>query len=93
LRSFAAARVVARGCAQVDSNTHPGGRVSGRFRVTGFEGVTYRIHSYVNPKGGDQMHAEPNKFLVGEGAGPFRLVIASQYGNCPHHRGGWGKRQ
>jgi hypothetical protein len=66
---------------------------AGRFRVTGFEGVTYWVHSWVNMKDGDQMHAEPIKFVLGEGSGPFRLVIASQYGNCPHYRGGWGKRQ
>jgi len=66
---------------------------AGRFRVTGFEGLSYWIHAHVNLKGGDQMHAEPVKFVLGEGAGPFRLVIASQYGNCPHYRGGWGKRQ
>jgi hypothetical protein len=65
---------------------------AGRFRVKGFEGVTYWIHAYVNLKGGEQMHAEPIKFVMGEGAGPFRLVIASQYGNCPHYRNGWGKR-
>ncbi|HKG15306.1 MAG TPA: carboxypeptidase-like regulatory domain-containing protein [Pyrinomonadaceae bacterium] len=64
---------------------------AGRFRVTGFEGSNYWIHAYVNLKGGDQMHAEPVKFVMG--AGPFRLVIASQYGNYPHYRGGWGKRQ
>jgi Carboxypeptidase regulatory-like domain len=66
---------------------------AGRFRVTGFEGVTYWIHAYVNLKGGEQMHAEPVKFVLGDGAGPFRLVIASPGGNCTHYRGGWGKRQ
>jgi len=66
---------------------------AGRFRVTGFEGVTYWVHSWVNTKDGGQMHAEPVKFVLGEGSGPLRLVIASQFGNCPHYRGGWGKRQ
>jgi protocatechuate 3,4-dioxygenase beta subunit len=66
---------------------------AGRFRVKGFEGVTYWVHAYVNLKGGEQMHAEPIEFVMGEGTGPFRLVIASQYGNCPHYRNGWGKRQ
>lgn len=65
---------------------------AGRFRVTGFDGSDYWIHAYVNVKGGGQMHAEPVRFVLGEGSGPFRLVIASQYGNCPHYRGGWGKR-
>lgn len=66
---------------------------AGRFRVKGFEGSTYWIHAHVNMKGGDRMHAEPVKFVMGEGAGPFRLVIASQYGNCPHYRAGRGKKQ
>lgn len=66
---------------------------AGRFRVTGSEGVTYWVHSWVNMKSGDQMHAEPVKFVLGEGSGPFRLVIASQYGNCPHYRAGREKRQ
>ena len=39
------------------------------------------------------MHAEPVEFVLGEGAGPFRLVIASQGGNCPHYRGGRNGRQ
>jgi Carboxypeptidase regulatory-like domain len=66
---------------------------AGRYRVTGFGGVTYWIHAHVNLKDGKQMHAEPVRFVLGEGAGPFRLVIASPYGNCPHYRGGWGGRQ
>jgi hypothetical protein len=66
---------------------------AGRYRVTGFEGVTYWLHAHVNLRGGAQRHAEPVKFVLGEGAGPFRLVIASPGGNCPHYRGGWGKRQ
>lgn len=66
---------------------------AGRYRVRGFEGVTYWLHAYVNLKGGEQMHAEPPRFVLGEGAGPLRLVIASKYGNCPHYRGGWGNRQ
>ncbi len=69
------------------------GEGAGRYRVTGFDGVTYWVHAHVNLKGGSQMHAEPVKFVLGEGTGPFRLVIASQYGNCPHYRGGWGKKQ
>lgn len=65
---------------------------AGRYRVTGFEGLAYWLHAHVNLKGG-QMHAEPVKFVLGEGAGPFRLVIASQGGNCPHYRGGRNRRQ
>jgi hypothetical protein len=66
---------------------------AGRYRVTGFGGVTYWLHAHVNLKGGEQMHAEPVRFVLGEGAGPFRLVIASQYGNCPHYPGGRNRKQ
>lgn len=66
---------------------------AGRYRVTGFEGVTYWVHAHVNLKGGSQMHAEPVKFLLGEGVGPFRLVIASQGGNCQHYRAGRDRKQ
>ena len=66
---------------------------AGRYRVTGFEGLTYWLHAHVNLKGGSQMHAEPARFVMGEGAGPFRLVIASQYGNCPHYLGARNRRQ
>ena len=50
------------------------------------------LHAHLNLKGGP-MHAEPVEFVLGEGAGPFRLVIASQGGNCPHYRGGRNGRQ
>jgi hypothetical protein len=66
---------------------------AGRYRVVGFEGGTYWLHANVNLKGGNQMHAEPVRFTLGEGAGPFRLVIASQYGNCPHYPGARNRKQ
>ncbi|HEY1402646.1 MAG TPA: carboxypeptidase-like regulatory domain-containing protein, partial [Pyrinomonadaceae bacterium] len=57
----------------------------GRYQVTGFDGITYWAHAHVNLKGG-QMHAEPVKFTLREGAGPINLIITSPGGNCPHYR-------
>lgn len=76
------------------SNPTPQERLeaAGRYRVKGFEGLTYWLHAYVNLKG-RQMHAEPVEFVLGAGAGPLRLVIASEGGNCPHYRGARGRRQ
>lgn len=57
----------------------------GRYQLTGFEGLTYWAHAHVNLKSG-QMHAEPVKFTLSEGAGPLNLVITSPGGNCLHYR-------
>jgi hypothetical protein len=57
----------------------------GRYHLTGFDGVTYWAHAHINSRGG-QMHAEPLKFTLKEGAGPINLVITSPGGNCPHYR-------
>ncbi|HZG52627.1 MAG TPA: carboxypeptidase-like regulatory domain-containing protein [Pyrinomonadaceae bacterium] len=57
----------------------------GRYQLTGFDGITYWAHAYVNLKGG-QARAEPVKFTLKEGAPPINLVIASPGGNSPHHR-------
>ena len=61
------------------------GQEEGRYQVTGFDGITYWAHAHVNLKNG-QMHAEPVKFTLREGAGPIKLVITSPGGNCPHYR-------
>jgi hypothetical protein len=65
---------------------------AGRYRVTGFDGVTYWLHAYVSTKEG-QMHAEPVRFRMGEGGGAFRLVITSQGGNCQHYPGARNRRR
>ncbi|MDQ1558558.1 MAG: hypothetical protein QOD32_1618 [Pyrinomonadaceae bacterium] len=57
----------------------------GHYQATGFDGLTYWAHAHVNFEGG-QMHAEPVKFTLTEGAGPIKLVIASPGGHCPHYR-------
>jgi hypothetical protein len=57
----------------------------GRYQATGFDGITYWAHAHVNIEGG-QMHAEPVKFTLTEGAGPIKLVTASPGGHCPHYR-------
>jgi hypothetical protein len=57
----------------------------GRYQATGFDGITYWAHAHVNIEGG-QMHAEPVKFTMREGAGPITLVITSPGGYCPHYR-------
>ncbi|HEX8720373.1 MAG TPA: carboxypeptidase-like regulatory domain-containing protein [Pyrinomonadaceae bacterium] len=65
---------------------------AGRYRVTGFEGVTYWLHAYVSMESG-QMHAEPVRFRMGEVGGPFRLVITSQGGTCSHYPGARNRRR
>jgi hypothetical protein len=57
----------------------------GRYRLTGFEGVTYWAHARIDLKSG-QMHAEPVKFTLREGAKLIKLVITSPGGNCTHYR-------
>ena len=57
----------------------------GRYEVIGFEGVTYWVHA-LGVLNREQRHAEPIKFVMREGLPPFRLVVASPYGNCPHYR-------
>ena len=54
--------------------------------------MTYWLHAYADLKTG-QMHAEPVRFRMGEGEGPFRLVIASQGGNCRHYPGARNRRR
>lgn len=59
----------------------------GRYQATGFDGITYWAHAHVNVNlGAGQMHAEPVKFTLTEGAGPIKLVITEPGGFCPHYR-------
>jgi hypothetical protein len=59
----------------------------GRFQATGFDGITYWAHAHVNVNlGAGQMHAEPVKFTLREGAGPINLVITEPGGYCSHYR-------
>ncbi|HEX8634986.1 MAG TPA: carboxypeptidase-like regulatory domain-containing protein [Pyrinomonadaceae bacterium] len=57
----------------------------GRYQVTGFDGLTYWAHAYVDIKDG-QMHAEPVKFTLTEGAAPIKLTITEPGNHCPHYR-------
>jgi hypothetical protein len=57
----------------------------GRYELTGFESKTYWAHAHVDLKSG-QMHAEPVRFTLTEGAKPITLVITSPGGNCTHYR-------
>ncbi|HEY9402876.1 MAG TPA: carboxypeptidase-like regulatory domain-containing protein [Pyrinomonadaceae bacterium] len=58
----------------------------GHYQVTGFDGLTYWARAHANNFEGMQMHAEPVKFTLTEGAGPIKLVITSPGGHCPHYR-------
>ncbi|HEV2802023.1 MAG TPA: carboxypeptidase-like regulatory domain-containing protein [Pyrinomonadaceae bacterium] len=59
----------------------------GHYQATGFDGITYWARAHVNVEGGGvQMHAEPVKFTLTEGAGPIKLVITEPGGHCPHYR-------
>lgn len=58
----------------------------GHYQVTGFDGLTYWARAHANNFEGVQMHAEPVKFTLTEGAGPIKLVITSPGGHCPHYR-------
>jgi hypothetical protein len=59
----------------------------GHYQATGFDGITYRARAHVNVNFGvGQMHAEPVKFTMREGAGPIKLVITSPGGLCPQCR-------
>jgi hypothetical protein len=59
----------------------------GRYQATGFDGITYWAHAHVNVEGVPwQMHAEPVKFTLREGAGPIKLIITEAGGHCPHYR-------
>jgi hypothetical protein len=58
----------------------------GHYQVTGFDGLTYWARAHANNFEGMQMHAEPVKFTLTEGAGPIKLIITSPGGHCPHYR-------
>jgi protocatechuate 3,4-dioxygenase beta subunit len=71
-----------------DGSPTPFKKVDGReghYQVTGFDGLTYWAHAHVN-FGVGQMHAEPVKFTLTEGAGTIKLVTASPGGLCTHYR-------
>jgi hypothetical protein len=51
----------------------------GRYQATGFDGITYWARAHVNIDG-RQMHAEPVKFTLTEGAGPIKLVVTEPGG-------------
>lgn len=59
----------------------------GHYQATGFDGITYWARAHVNVNFGvGQMHAEPVKFTLTEGAGPIKLVITEPGGHCTHYR-------
>jgi hypothetical protein len=59
----------------------------GHYQATGFNGITYWARAHVNVNFAPvQMHAEPVKFTLTEGAGPIKLVITEPGGHCPHYR-------
>jgi hypothetical protein len=59
----------------------------GHYQATGFDGITYWARAHVNVESGvHQMHAEPVKFTLKDGAGPIKLVITEPGGFCPHYR-------